>query len=141
MNTEPTRLTFAQVRAMNEAGREAHPATRRTVTPGSQSPVTMGSKVEPEPEIEVTMTNPGSDWAQRLAREWGLGERPDLRRRFFAKVAELLEQHGDRCLRLVSAARMQAHGKQHPATYFCKSLALKICEAGLLPGGEVLRAW
>jgi hypothetical protein len=141
MNTEPARMTFAALRAMPRADLEAMPPTRPTVKPGSETPVKVRSQVEPEPETDPTMTIQKSDWVERLVREWGLGTQPPLRRRFFERVAELLVAHGDRCLRLVSAARMQAHGKDRPAIYFCRALSIKIAEAGLLPGGEVLRGW
>lgn len=140
MNRRPT---FAELR---EGIRTLAPTPemrepeRLIVAPGSQSQVVTESKVEPEGELTVTTPNPHLDLADRLARAWGLGDRPDLRRRFFERVQRLAVHHGQVVLDCVAAARMQAHGKSRPAVYFCHALALKLADRGLVEG-QVLHAW
>lgn len=68
---------------------------------------------------------------ERLVRKFGLGDRPDCRRKFYGRIAEMASKYGQQVLDLVSVAAAQASSARQPGRYFCACVKVLAAERGL----------
>ncbi len=75
-----------------------------------------------------------SDVANRLAKKFGLGSRPDLRRQLYDRL-ELLVQMDDsgRAYQILAGVAADALGKRDPGRYFAHVVCARLQEKGIIP--------
>jgi len=75
-----------------------------------------------------------TDVASRLAKKFGLGSRPDLRRQLYERLA-LLVQHDDtrRAYQIIAGVAADAIGKNDPGRYFAHVVCARLQEKGIIP--------
>ena len=73
-----------------------------------------------------------SDIAVRLERKFGLGTRPELRRRLFTRLEDLVEDVGEPAYVCIASAAADAEGKDHPGHYFCRVVTTRLKERGIV---------
>lgn len=78
-----------------------------------------------------------SEIASRLERKFGLGTRPELRRRLYVFLQELVDQHGSEAYVIVASAAADSEGKNHPGRYFAKVVKLRLVERGIVQAPEL----
>ncbi|MFZ0407308.1 MAG: hypothetical protein WAM11_04255 [Cyanobium sp.] len=79
----------------------------------------------------------------RMRKKFGLGGDPRKRTMFYKRVQALYEERGPVVMACVQEAAAQAVSANRPGNYFCKALAAKLREAGLIlgasgDGGQIL---
>lgn len=67
----------------------------------------------------------------RLAKRFGLGDKPASRQKLYKWLADLADQHGEPVLRAISIAVAQSVSAERPDRYFCATVKRLICEAKL----------
>lgn len=67
----------------------------------------------------------------RLAKRFGLGDKPLSRQKLYKWLADLADQHGEPVLRAISIAVAQSVSADRPDRYFCATVKRLICEANL----------
>lgn len=74
----------------------------------------------------------GSAWsvAERLTRRFGLGSDPERRQRFYRKLEELVADHGDPVMTIISDCVASAEKARSKQRYFCKAVTLRLRENG-----------
>lgn len=78
-----------------------------------------------------------SEIAHRLEVRFGLGTRPELRRRLYLALEALVETHGCEAYTIVAAAAADSQGKTHPGRYFAKVVKLRLVERGIVQAPEL----
>lgn len=75
-----------------------------------------------------------SDVATRLAKKFGLGSRPDLRRQLYDRLENLV-RHDDtgRAYQIIAGVAGDAVGKNDPGKYFAHVVCARLQEKGVLP--------
>lgn len=75
--------------------------------------------------------------ARRLEMRFGLGTRPELRRRLYVALESLVETHGSEAYVVVASAAADSEGKTHPGRYFAKVVKLRLVERGIVQAPEL----
>lgn len=77
-----------------------------------------------------------SEIAKRLEDRFGLGSRPDLRRRLYEQLEDLVyaapADEGQRAYEVIAGVASDAVGKSEPGRYFAHVVKLRLVEKGLL---------
>jgi hypothetical protein len=67
-----------------------------------------------------------------LRREFGLGELPQARMRFYLRVGWAVQRH-PKAAAIVQAALVESRGMTTPARWFCRTVSFRLAEARIWP--------
>ena len=70
--------------------------------------------------------------SSRLERRFGLGTRPDLRKKLFNQLEQLVDQVGETAYVVIASAAADAVGKDNPGRYFARVVTLRLKERGIV---------
>lgn len=73
-----------------------------------------------------------SNVATRLESRFGLGTRPDLRRKLYQRLQDAVDNEGEAAYVCIATAAADAEGKEHPGHYFARVVMLRLYERGVL---------
>lgn len=73
------------------------------------------------------------DVSFRLQQRFGLGGRPDLRKRLYDQLQELVLRVGEPAYVIIASAAADAQGKDNPGRYFARVVSLRLKERGITP--------
>jgi len=74
----------------------------------------------------------------RLRREFGLGDNPKARMRLYLLLARHAEGN-DLALKVIRECALEAKGKNQPGRWFCRTVTLRLTEAGVMKATERTR--
>jgi len=74
---------------------------------------------------------------ERLTRRFGLGAKPDARRRLYRRLQLAVEVHGQRAFVQLRTVAAEAAAARKPDRYFCHVALVRLREQGLMELGEL----
>lgn len=75
--------------------------------------------------------------AERLAKRFGYGTNPEVRRQLYDRLEELVcaDARGNRIMDVINSVVRDSVGKSDPGRYFAYCVVRRLQEKGFIPGG------
>jgi hypothetical protein len=76
--------------------------------------------------------------AERLAKRFGYGSNPEVRRQLYERLEELYcgDPRGAKIMEVINSVVRDSVGKSDPGRYFAYCVVRRLQEKGFIPGGE-----
>lgn len=86
----------------------------------------MTDATTPRPEKDEDESNRYQNIAERLVSRFGLGDKPEIRRRFYRRLQHAVDLYGDRAYEQICEAVTDAMKATSPARFFCSAIKSRL---------------